>query len=317
MPIRLSVLDFGLVNVKRGQTPLQSLRDTFAAAELADDLGYARFWVGEHHIHTQAYGSPQVMAAILATTTVRIRIGIGAMLLQYWSALKLAEDFRLLETLFLKRIDLGVGRGRADNMRSHHALLDGRGTAEQMMDETAYAAKLDDLVGFLQGTLPEDHRYRGAPVIPEVNVCPEIWVCGSGTAAVHAARTGTRFCCTLFHHRVAPPDLIARYLTDFRPSRGLEEPYPAIAVCGTCAETEAEAAAIREEFRRYPLYIPTVVGTPTQCRDTLDELRERYGTDEVVFLDMSLDRERRRRSMELLAAAHRLTEPEPRVAAVQ
>jgi luciferase family oxidoreductase group 1 len=298
--IRLGLLDFGWVNP--GQSPVQALSDTFAVAKRAEALGYSRYWLGEHHVEQHVCGSPQILAGVLAASTRRIRVGVGAMLLHYWAPLKLAEDFRFLETVF-GRIDLGVGRGRADSLASHRALLDGRRAGDdEMLDERAYAAKLDDLAHHLRRTLPPEHAHYGAPVIPAIDVTPEIWVCGSATAAPHAARIGARFCCTLFHGRVAPPLHMARYRDAFRPSGDLAAPYAAIAVAGVCADTEAAAIDMRRSFPN-PHYVPTVVGTPEQCKARIDAFRDEYGVDEVIFLDIAPDGARRARSAELLAQA--------------
>jgi len=301
-PIQLSLLDFSWVNA--GYSPMDALRDTLTVGRRADALGYARYWLGEHHLEGHACGSPQVLATLLAASTNRIRIGIGAMLLHYWAPLKLAEDFCLLEAIF-GRIDLGVGRGRADNLQSHRALLDGRPGNDQMLAEKEYGAKLDDLVGHLRGTIPAEHPHYGAPVIPALDVMPQIWVCGSATAAPQAARTGTRFCCTLFHGEIAPPIFMSRYRNAFRPSAELAEPHAAIAVAGVCAETEAEAFAMRESFPNTH-YVPSVVGTPEQCKTRIECFREQYGVDEVIFLDIAPDTDRRIKSAELLAEAFEL-----------
>jgi luciferase family oxidoreductase group 1 len=297
--VQLGLLDFSWVNA--GQSPAQALGDTFAMAKRAEALGFSRYWVGEHHVERHACGSPQILAAILGVTTKRIRIGVGSMLLHYWAALKLAEDFRLLETIF-GRIDLGVGRGRADNLASHRALAEGRvsGEGDQMLSEEEYGRKLDELVAYFRGSLPPDHPHHDAAVIPALDVTPEIWVCGSATGAPQAARIGARFCCTLFHGRIAPPVHLAKYRGAFQPSRELAAPYAAIAVAGVCAETEAEALAMRAAFPNAN-YLPSVVGSPEQCKARIDGLREEYGVDEVIVLDIAPDGPRRAKSAELLA----------------
>ena len=300
--IRIGLLDFSWAY--HGQPPEQALMDTLALGKLADALGYSRYWLGEHHVEGHACGSPQVLATLLAASTKRIRVGVGAMLLHYWAPLKLAEDFCLLETIF-GRIDLGVGRGRADDLQSHRALLDGRPGDDGMLCEEEYGAKLDDLLGHLRGTLPAKHPHYGAPVLPALDVMPEVWVCGSATAAPQAARTGTRFCCTLFHGGVASPRYMDSYREAFRPSEELDAPHAAIAVAGVCAETEAEALAMREAFPNLN-YVPTVVGTPEQCKARIEWFCDKYGVEEVILLDIAPDRAGRFKSAGLLAEAFEL-----------
>lgn len=296
--VRLGLLDFSWTH-DRG--PLEALSDSVAVAVRAEALGYDRYWVGEHHVEGHASGSPQVLAAVLAARTMRMRIGVGAMLLHYWAPLKLAEDFLLLEAIF-GRIDLGVGRGRADNAHSHRALLDGRPGGDEMLESAVYSAKLDDLVGHLRGVLPADHPHQGAAVIPDVSTMPEMWVCGAGTAAGEAARTGSRFCCTLFHGTLPSPSLVETYRREFQPSGDLRQPLAAIAVAGTCADTEAAALKALESFPN-PNYLLSVVGTPEQCRGDIEGFCQDYGVDQVIFLDIALRRAQRLRSAELLAGA--------------
>jgi alkanesulfonate monooxygenase SsuD/methylene tetrahydromethanopterin reductase-like flavin-dependent oxidoreductase (luciferase family) len=78
-PIRLGLLDFSWV--QGDQSPADALSDTLALAELAEVLGFTRFWIGEHHVDGHACGSPQILAGLLAASTRRLRIGVGAMLL--------------------------------------------------------------------------------------------------------------------------------------------------------------------------------------------------------------------------------------------
>jgi luciferase family oxidoreductase group 1 len=300
--IRLGLLDFSWAN--DGQSPEEALTDTLALGRRADALGFSRYWLGEHHVEGHASGSPQILAGLLAASTRRIRVGVGAMLLHYWAPLKLAEDFCLLETIF-GRIDLGVGRGRADSLQSHRALLDGRPGGDEMLGEREYGAKLDDLLGHLRGDIPAEHPHHGAPVIPALEVMPEVWVCGSATAAPQAARTGTRFCCTLFHGGIASSSYMDDYRRAFRASGDLDAPHAAVAVAGVCAETEAEAEAMRESFPN-PHYVTSVVGTPEQCKVRIEWFSDRYGVDEVIFLDIAPDRARRIKSAELLAEAFEL-----------
>jgi luciferase family oxidoreductase group 1 len=297
-PLKLGVLDFSWV--ESGQSPARALRDTFAVARQAEALGYARLWVGEHHVAHHASGSPQILAAVLAATTKRIRIGVGAILLYYYSPLKVAEDFRLLESIF-GRIDLGVGRGRADDPACHLALLDGRGSeADGMLPSEAYERRLNDVVALLRASPGGAPRPGMATVIPQIDVSPEIWVCGGQTAAVQAAQLGARFCCTLFHGRPPGPAYMDHYRASFRPSAQLAAPYAAIAVCQACAETEGEAARIREAFPR-PHYFANVVGSARRCRDELERLSAAYGADEVMILDMAPTLAQRSRTLELLS----------------
>src|SRR5580658_3659583 len=107
--IKLSILDQSIV--QDGKTAQQALQETIATAKLADQLGYHRFWVSEHHNSAFIAGSaPELLMVKLADETSRIRVGSGGVMLPNHSALKVAENFRMLEALFPGRIDLGIGR---------------------------------------------------------------------------------------------------------------------------------------------------------------------------------------------------------------
>ena len=109
MSLKLSVLDQS--PVRPGTTPAQAVAETVDLARLTDALGYNRYWVAEHHA-TLAYAgpAPEILIGKLAEVTHHIRVGSGGVMLMHYSPFKIAEQFRMLETLYPGRIDLGIGR---------------------------------------------------------------------------------------------------------------------------------------------------------------------------------------------------------------
>src|SRR5205807_8847648 len=102
--------------------------ESLELAELCDRLGYHRYWLAEHHSTPGLGGSsPEVLIGQIASRTSRIRVGAGGVMLQHYSALKVAETFRVLETLFPGRIDLGIGRAPGSDQLTTLALGDGGG----------------------------------------------------------------------------------------------------------------------------------------------------------------------------------------------
>ena len=119
--MKLSVLDQSVACAGRDEG--DALRDTLALAAHCETLGYERFWVSEHHSLPTIVGSaPEVLMAAVAARTRRIRIGSAGVMLTHYSALKVAEQFRVLEALAPGRIDLGVGRAPGGEMRFARAL---------------------------------------------------------------------------------------------------------------------------------------------------------------------------------------------------
>ena len=106
---RLSVLDQSVAIAGRAQA--ESIRETITLAKHCEDLGYSRFWVAEHHNHDTITGSaPEIVMSAIGATTERIRIGSAGIMLPHYSALKVAEQFRVLDAIAPGRIDLGLGR---------------------------------------------------------------------------------------------------------------------------------------------------------------------------------------------------------------
>jgi luciferase family oxidoreductase group 1 len=107
--IPLSILD--LSPVSEGSTAAQALRNTLDLARLADDLGYTRYWVAEHHnLPSIASSAPEIMIGQIAAVTQRMRVGSGGVMLPNHAPLMVAERFKVLEALYPGRIDLGLGR---------------------------------------------------------------------------------------------------------------------------------------------------------------------------------------------------------------
>src|SRR3954471_24609462 len=143
--LKLSILDQSII--RKGGTAQQAIMETIETAKRAEQLGFYRFWVSEHHNSTLIAGStPEVLMVKLADETTNIRIGSGGIMLPNHSALKVAENFRMLETLFPGRIDLGVGRAPGGDRLTSYIL-----NPANAFDPKDYVQQLEDLRGYLHG----------------------------------------------------------------------------------------------------------------------------------------------------------------------
>jgi len=158
----------------------------------ADRLGYARFWLGEHHSDWQCT-NPLLLGALLAAASGGIRIGSGGVCIDYQSPLRIAEDARLIEYMLPGRFDLGVTRGMKLAAEVRDAMLDCQPPETvRPLDE-----KLAELHGLLTGRLPPEHPLAGQKAL---EAGPPLWVLGtSEKTARWAARQGTGFCISLHH----------------------------------------------------------------------------------------------------------------------
>ncbi|HYS51567.1 MAG TPA: MsnO8 family LLM class oxidoreductase, partial [Burkholderiales bacterium] len=160
MRVPLGVLDQS--PVISGHSPAAAIAETVSLARLAEELGYHRYWLAEHHaIAALADPSPEILVSRVACATSRIRVGTGGVLLPYYSPLKIAEQFRMLEALFPGRIDLGIGRAPGGDPRTALALSDGEYPGAEHMPQ-----QVQDLIGFLDRTLPAGHPYAKVKAQP-------------------------------------------------------------------------------------------------------------------------------------------------------
>src|SRR3979490_216924 len=188
MRVPLGVLDQS--PVISGHSPARAIAETVSLARLAEELGYQRYWLAEHHaIAALADPSPEILVSRVACAPSRIRVGTGGVLLPYYSPLKIAEQFRMLEALFPGRIDLGLGRAPGGDPRTALALMDGEYPGAERMPQ-----QVQDLIGFLDGKLPSAHPYAKVRAQPAGVTSPEIWLLGSSDyGGALAAQLGLRF----------------------------------------------------------------------------------------------------------------------------
>jgi luciferase family oxidoreductase group 1 len=330
--MRLSVLDQS--PVRSGMTPAEALQETLELAQLCERLGYHRYWLAEHHATPALAGSsPEILIGQVAARTSRIRVGSGGVMLQHYSPLKVAENFRVLETLFPGRIDLGIGRAPGSDQLTARALRPEGPRIDDFPDKVA------DTLGYLGGALPPGHPFGRVRVMPEGPTTPEVWLLGSSDqSAMLAAHFGLAFSFAHFINADGGADVTRAYARAFRPSPLLAEPRASAAIFAVCADTEAEARRLAlsrelfiawlytgrprpypspEEAEAYPYDARehaivqharqrTVAGTPEHVREQLSRLAADYGVDELVIVTITHDPKARRRSYELLAQAFAL-----------
>ncbi|MFG2972352.1 LLM class flavin-dependent oxidoreductase [Streptomyces sp. NPDC048331] len=230
---KLSILDRS--RTRQGHPAPQALRDTVELARTAEDLGYHRFWVSEHHSVPGVAGSaPTVLAAAVAGATHRIRVGTGGVMLPNHQPMVVAEQFGVLESLFPGRIDMGLGRSVGFTGGIRRAL--GRDTG----DADRFEEQLAELLGWLDGTQrahPEVHAH------PAEGLRIPTFVLATGEGAGIAARAGLPLVVGDLRARDRVSGIVDAYRKEFRPSAGGSEPY--VVVSGTVA-----VAATPEEARR-------------------------------------------------------------------
>ena len=322
--MKLSVLDQSVALSGHGEDA--AIRDTLDLAVHVEGLGYERFWVSEHHSLPTIVGSaPEILMAAIAARTQRIRIGSAGVMLPHYAALKVAEQFRVLEALAPGRIDLGVGRAPGGDMRTAQALNPHTyGTAEHFPEQVR------DLQAWTAGL-----RHRGITAHPRGDAAPQIWILGSSDyGAQMAAQFGLPYAFAYFFtDGLGADQAMALYKRLYQPSERHPRPQSTLCVWALAADTEQEAlhlALSRERWRvdrnrglLGPLQSPdqiaargftpdematlapmrhkAFVGTARQVADKLRALAEDFELDELVINTWAHDPAVRRHSYALIA----------------
>jgi luciferase family oxidoreductase group 1 len=331
----LSVLDQSPIS--EGFTGADALRNTLDLARLADELGYHRYWVAEHHGGPMlASASPEALIGPIAAATEGIRVGSGGVMLPHYSPLKVAETFTILAALFPGRIDLGLGRASGTDPLTTFALQ--RDRRQAAPDD--FPQQLAELLAYFSDSLPDDHPFqRLAAMLPGLPELPVPWLLGSSPqSAIWAGQLGLPYAFADFINP-AGAEIAALYRERFTPSDDLRAPRTAVAAWALCAPTDEEAQYLassgrmtRRLLRQGELIaVPppekaieylervgslqsgggrrAIIGSPEKVRAGLETLAQEYGAEEVIVVTITYDHGARRRSYELLADAFALAGP--------
>jgi len=332
--LRLSVLDQS--PIRKGCTPSDAIRETLLLAKKAEELGYYRFWVAEHHSHPMFAGtSPEVLIGQLASITSTIRVGSGGVMLSHYSPLKVAENFRVLESIYPGRIDLGLGRAPgADRLTSSALSLN-----SDDFNVDRFPQKIRDLRCWLSGDLHDDHPFKKVDAMPIGESIPQMWLLGSSDqGAIIASHFGVSFCFAHFISGNGASQVMDYYKKNFKPSSENREPLGSLAIFVVCAETEEEAKYLAESRPLMMLRsrrgegggVPTpdeslsynwtelernfadsirrrtIIGNPEQIKEKLLEFSKKCGVNELIIVNTSHSFEARLKTYELLSKVFNL-----------
>jgi len=284
--LKLSVLDQSVACAGRGED--HAIRDTLDLAVHAEALGYSRFWVSEHHGMPTIVGSaPEVLMAAIAARTTRIRIGSAGVMLPHYAALKVAEQFRVLDALAPGRIDLGVGRAPGSDRRTAQLLNPG---ASPGADD--FPQQVVDLQAWTRGL-----THRGVVARPSapagtggLDQAPALWILGSSDyGAQLAAHLGLPYAFAYFFmDGEGVEQALHLYRTLYRPSDRHPTPQPTISIWALAADTEADARHHALGRERWRVDRQRGVLGPLQASDTI--AARGFTAEEQVMVDATRHR---------------------------
>jgi luciferase family oxidoreductase group 1 len=327
----LSVLD--LSPVSADSTGAQALRNSLDLAQLADRLGYVRYWVAEHHsMPAIASSAPDIMIGQIAALTRNLRVGSGGVMLPNHAPLTVAERFKVLEALYPGRIDLGLGRAPGTDPATSYALRRRQGVTE----EDDFLERFNELMLLETRGFPAGHPFHNVRAMPADVTLPPIYLLGSSDySAQLAGHIGAAFS---FAHHFATFDAVEAmriYRESFKPSPAHAKPYAILATHVVCADTDEEAERLaktvdlnfvrRNKGEYQPLASPEdaaaydytavdrariaqnrtrmSVGSPATVKAKLAPLIAATQADELMITTMVYSHEARKHSYELLAQA--------------
>jgi len=332
--VKLGVLDYA--HIDEGMNAQTALQHTVFLAQLAESLGYKRFWIAEHHnVPAFASSSPELIMMRLADATKRIRIGSGGVMLPHYSPYKVAENFRILEAFHPNRIDLGIGNTVGTPIVN-------RVLNENKQGKLNYRKSIADLTNYLSDQMDENHRFYDVSANPVISTVPQMWVLSTSIKnAKMAAQLGIGYTFGLFP--LAGVDKLQigiqaadTYRREFKSSAFMPEPKVSIAPFVVVAETNDEAEAYAEaldlwllgndnfgqlsafpsvETARQYEYTQAeentiqanrtrmVVGDVEHVTAQLNALVTQFKADELLLIPLMPGLEARKKALELLANA--------------
>lgn len=316
-----------------GSSHAEVIQQAVELAVFAEELGYHRFWVSEHHSHPSIVGTaPEILMAALSQKTQTIRLGSAGVMLPHYSSLKVAEQFRVLESLAPGRIDLGVGRAPGSDMRTAQLLNPNQQASAH------FPQQVQELDLWLRDLpFPTGHPGRGVQAFPLGDSYPELWILGSSDyGAQLAAHLGLPY---VFAHFITDGlgarEAIELYRTHFQPSDRLKEPQVIVCLWALAADSEEDAFYYFRSRARWKIdrqrgvlgsMMPpdqALIGLSQQDLETfermcrqgfvgdaatvmskLDHLSDDLGIDEVAIITWAQDFQVRKNSYNALSKQH-------------
>ncbi|GAA3587060.1 LLM class flavin-dependent oxidoreductase [Gibbsiella greigii] len=294
-PVPVSVLD--LSPIPQGAKPRDAFHASLDLAQHAEQWGYQRYWLAEHHNMTGiGSAATSVLLGYLAAGTSTVRLGSGGVMLPNHSPLVIAEQFGTLESLYPGRIDLGLGRAPGTDQRTMLALrrhLSG--------DVDNFPRDVQELQLYFGDVQPN----QAVQAVPGQGLHVPIWLLGSSLySAQLAAQLGLPFA---FASHFAPDMLFQAlriYRESYQPSERWPQPYAMVCVNVIAADSERDArflfTSMQQQFINLRRGAPGPLPPPVQNIHALWSAAEQYGVEQVLRMSIVGGKDAVREGMQAL-----------------
>ncbi|MES2518847.1 MAG: LLM class flavin-dependent oxidoreductase [Bacteroidota bacterium] len=296
---KIGLLEFGLRDASMNS--LQIINDVIEYAQKADELGFSRFWLAEHHYPSKrrAWNSPTPLVPILAASTHKIKIGTAGVLLGIHNPYHVAANYKLLANLFPRRIDLGIANGVVQGAVCQRTV----GLSSFSEVRKTFEGRSRELVEILRN---EDELFNpedGISLPPFRGKLPEIWTLSTSAKGIYRAiDLEANFCRSIFHEgadMTFDKEIIAEYREVFENRYGYKPTF-SVSVHGFCSTDSDLIRTMRANYEEKPK--GWLIGEPSAFYEQAMILAQNYGgIDELIIMDIGEKPAHRVESMELIA----------------
>ena len=298
------ILDFGFR--ESSLNSLLKLEDVINSAVLAENLGFSRYWISEHHFSQKslAWSNPQAVLPVLASSTRQIRVGVAGVLLNMYSPYHVATFFKMINNIYGNRIDLGIANGQPSAYTIRCA------TGREALDKgSVFEEKFAELIHYLRD---DDELYRdgaGVVVPPFKGYAPEVWSLSSSAyrsneRVIKLRVNLARSICHEHSEQGVNRGRLQQLRDDFFTTHGY---YPNVnlVVGFICDKSMQKARRTAEKFKSAGPYL-NLVGCPMYFQEKIFEYQENYGIDEFILYNYSVESSERNLAMRLINKALQL-----------
>ncbi|WP_445710251.1 LLM class flavin-dependent oxidoreductase [Flavobacterium sp.] len=284
--MKYGILDFG--TIQKDSNAISTIHETIEMAQMAEELGFSRYWLSEHHEDNLAWKNPDLILPLLAGYTENIRIGSAGVLVGLHAPINTAYHYKLLANLYPSRIDLGLAKGKTEVHKSLE-LVDGGDWKKNMEDFFNRVKKIKSLI---------NDEVTDIILPPKQGESPELWILGtSNSSQDFIIQEQTNFSLSLFHliNGMPSPNII-KEMKEAYFKKHQKELNVNITLSAFCSKSDKRIEEIREKTKNIMLNFS---GKPEYFIPFLEQQAKLYNVDEIIILNLGETIEEKQLLMEV------------------